>query len=49
MTTIQKIALHIMTDENIGAVLVAGHGWVFPCHIRKSIEVAQAVVETLAK
>lgn len=49
MTTIQKIALHVMNDRNLGAVLVAGHGWVFPCHIRNSVEVAYAAVVAMAK
>ena len=44
MATIQRIALQIMYEENIGAVLVPVHGWVFPEHVRRNEDVAHAVV-----
>ena len=49
MTSIQKIALQLMAEENLGAVIVAGFGWVFPVNVRNSQEVAFAVVATLSK
>ncbi len=49
MTTIQRIALNLMAEDNIGALLVKGYGYVFLCHIRASEEVAFAVVEKLSK
>lgn len=44
MTTIQKLALAIMAEENIGAIIVNGYGWVWPEQVRSSEEVAYAVI-----
>ncbi len=49
MKTIQRIALHLMAEENIGALLVKGFGWVFPCRVRESVAVAEAVVARLSR
>lgn len=49
LTTIQKIALYLMEEENLGAVLVAGFGFVFPVHVRQNVAVAEAVVARLSK
>lgn len=34
MTDIQKRALALMAEQNIGCLLVKGFGWVWPTHIR---------------
>lgn len=56
MTSIQKQALHLMMEENIGCLIVAGFGWVWPTDIRNdfgrfgednAIRAARLVVEKL--
>lgn len=49
MTTIQKTALELMAEKNLGALIVSGYGWVWPHHIRESVAVAKAVVSQLSK
>lgn len=48
MSTIQRQALQMMSDENRGAI-VTRFGWTWPCDIRQSDEKAQAVVDTLTR
>lgn len=56
MTEIQRHALRLMADENIGAMPVKGFGWIFPTHIRndygrfgedRAIAVAEEIVRQL--
>lgn len=56
MTQIQKQALRLMAEQNIGAMPVAGFGWIFPTHIRndygrfgedRAIQVAEEIVRRL--
>jgi len=46
MTSDQKLALRMMSERNLGAV-VTRFGWTWPCQIRHSEEIASAVVEVL--
>lgn len=53
MTINQKIALKLMSDNRLGAVLCAGFGYVWPTHIRGEVPgvdgelAAVAVIEKL--
>lgn len=56
MTEIQRQALRMLDDQNIGCLLVAGFGWVWPTDIRndfdrygeqRAIDAADAVVTKL--
>jgi hypothetical protein len=56
MTQIQKQALRLMAEQNIGCLLVKGFGWVWPTNIRNdygrfgeeaAIHVAEEVVRRL--
>lgn len=56
MTNIQKEALELMAEQNIGAMPVKGFGWIFPTHLRndgdrfgeeRAIEAAKGVVRQL--
>jgi hypothetical protein len=46
MLPIQQLALELMDKRNLGAV-VTSYGWTWPVHVRKSAEIAQAVVDVL--
>lgn len=57
MTEIQKQALTLMAEQNIGAIQVKGFGWVFPTHIRndygrfgeeRAVGAAKGIVRQLA-
>lgn len=56
MTQIQRQALRLMAEQNIGAMPVKGFGWIFPTHIRndygrfgedEAIAVAEEIVRQL--
>jgi hypothetical protein len=49
LTATQKTALRMMGEENLGAILVQGLGWVWPQDIRDSEKTAEAVVARLQK
>ena len=46
MTYYQKLALQVMADDNIGAVITK-FGWTWPQHVRDSEEKAIAVLSAL--
>jgi hypothetical protein len=46
MTTLQRMALVAMAEDNCGAVLAAGK-WCFPVHVRESEDVAIQVLSVL--
>lgn len=57
MTSIQKQALGLMAEQNIGCMVVKGFGWVWPTNIRNdfgrfgednAIQVAELIVEKLS-
>lgn len=43
----QRTALWLMREQNLGAVLTSGLGWVWPQQIRESEQAALAVLEVL--
>jgi len=47
MTNTQIEVLATMRRRNLGAIVVARHGYVFPVHIRQSEEVATGALKTL--
>ena len=56
MTDIQKQALRLMEEQNIGCLLVKGFGWVWPTNIRndgdrfgeeRAVEAARGVIRQL--
>lgn len=56
MTAIQRRALALMAEENIGCLIVQGFGWVWPTHVRNdyglfgeenAIQAAGLIVEKL--
>lgn len=47
LTSDQRAALRMMDERNLGAVLVPGSGWVFPCQIRKNDNLGTRVYEIL--
>jgi hypothetical protein len=56
MTEIQKQALRLMDEQNVGCLLVKGFGWVWPTNLRndggrfgeeRAIEAAHGVVRQL--
>ena len=46
MTSDQRLALRMMADQNIGAI-VTRFGWTWPCTIEKNEEAASEVVRIL--
>lgn len=49
LTETQKAALTKMEDRNLGAILVANHGWVSTYQVRTNEEKAAAVLARLTK
>lgn len=46
MDIIQRKALEAMAEQNIGALPVDGK-WIFPCHVRESVDIAEKVCDRL--
>jgi hypothetical protein len=42
----QRKALQAMADKNIGALPI-NEKWIFPCHVRESVDIAIKVCERL--
>jgi hypothetical protein len=49
MSDAQRLALELMADRSIGALLVLGLGWVWPDNIRQSEATAERVLDVLRK
>lgn len=49
MSDTQHLALELMADRSIGALLVLGLGWIWPENIRQSENVAERVLDVLRK